>query len=68
MSAPESSDLTTTSAADLVRALKAREVSSVEVTRAYLDRITAEDDELGSYLHVDAEAALARAAEIDAAG
>ena len=41
--------------------------TSAEVTRAYLDRIAAEDGELGSYLHVDAEAALAAAAEIDAA-
>ena len=38
------------------------------MTRAYLDRIAAEDGELGAYLHVDPEAALARAAEIDAAG
>jgi aspartyl-tRNA(Asn)/glutamyl-tRNA(Gln) amidotransferase subunit A len=68
VSAPGSTDLTTTSAADLARALKAGELSSVEVTRAYLDRIAAEDDRLGSYLHVDAEAALARAAQIDAAG
>ena len=41
--------------------------TSVEVTRAYLDRIAADDGELGAYLHVDPEAALARAAEIDAA-
>src|SRR3712207_4926515 len=42
--------------------------TSVDLTRAYLDRIAAEDGELGAYLHVDPEAALARAAEIDAAG
>src|SRR3712207_3174523 len=42
--------------------------TSVDLTRAYLDRIAAEDGELGAYLHVDPEAALARAAEVDAAG
>ncbi len=38
------------------------------VTEAYLDRIAADDEALGCYLHVDPEAALARAAAIDAAG
>jgi aspartyl-tRNA(Asn)/glutamyl-tRNA(Gln) amidotransferase subunit A len=38
------------------------------ITRAYLDRIAAEDGALGSYLHVDPEAALERAAAVDAAG
>jgi aspartyl-tRNA(Asn)/glutamyl-tRNA(Gln) amidotransferase subunit A len=42
--------------------------TSVEITQAYLDRIAATDGELGAYLHVDPESALARAAEIDAAG
>ncbi|MFP5372518.1 MAG: Asp-tRNA(Asn)/Glu-tRNA(Gln) amidotransferase subunit GatA [Actinomycetes bacterium] len=42
--------------------------TAVDVTSAYLDRIAAEDGELGAYLHVDPEAALARAAELDAAG
>ncbi len=42
--------------------------TSVDLTRAYLDRIAADDGTLGSYLHVDPEAALERAAEIDAAG
>jgi aspartyl-tRNA(Asn)/glutamyl-tRNA(Gln) amidotransferase subunit A len=56
-----------TDAAALAGRLAAGEVSSVEVTRAYLDRIAAEDGELHAYLHVDAEAALRRAGEIDAA-
>jgi len=60
-------DLTTTDAAELARLLAAGEVTSVDVTGAYLDRIAAEDGALGAYLHVDPEAALARAAEIDAA-
>ena len=58
--------LTTTDAAHLTRLLAAKEVTSTEVTQAYLDRIAATDGELGAYLHVDGEAALARAAEIDA--
>jgi aspartyl-tRNA(Asn)/glutamyl-tRNA(Gln) amidotransferase subunit A len=38
------------------------------VTQAYLERIAADDDALGAYLHVDPEAALERAAAVDAAG
>ncbi|WP_347057646.1 Asp-tRNA(Asn)/Glu-tRNA(Gln) amidotransferase subunit GatA [Blastococcus sp. HT6-30] len=62
-----SADLTTTSAADLSSALQSGDLSSAEVTRAYLDRIAAEDGALGAYLHVDAEAALASAEAVDAA-
>ena len=64
---PVGTDLTGTDAAELSRLLAAGEISSVDVTRAYLDRIAADDGELGAYLHVDPESALARAAEIDAA-
>jgi aspartyl-tRNA(Asn)/glutamyl-tRNA(Gln) amidotransferase subunit A len=53
---------------DQLQAALADGATSVDLTRAYLDRIAAEDGELGAYLHVDPEAALARAAEIDAAG
>lgn len=60
------SELTTTDAAELGRLLSAGEVTSVEVTRAYLDRIAAEDGALGSYLHVDAESALRTAEQVDA--
>jgi aspartyl-tRNA(Asn)/glutamyl-tRNA(Gln) amidotransferase subunit A len=60
-------DLVRTDVAELTRRLAEGEVSSVEVTRAYLDRIAAADSALGAYLHVDAEAALAQAAEVDAA-
>ena len=52
-----STPLTSSTAADLVQRLSAGEVTSVEVTGAYLDRIAAEDGALGSYLHVDPEAA-----------
>jgi aspartyl-tRNA(Asn)/glutamyl-tRNA(Gln) amidotransferase subunit A len=59
--------LTQKTAAELGELLAAGEVSSVEVTQAHLDRIAADDDEIGAYLHVDPEAALRRAGEIDAA-
>ncbi len=61
------SDLTSTDAAELGRLLSAGEVTAVEVTRAYLDRIAADDDVLGAYLHVDPDAALSRAGKVDAA-
>jgi len=61
------SDVTSMNADELQAAL-ADGATSVDVTRAYLDRIEAADGELRAYLHVDPEAALARAAEIDAAG
>ena len=59
--------LTNSTVAELVQRLGAGEVTSAEVTGAYLDRIAAEDGELGSYLHVDPDAALARAGKVDAA-
>jgi aspartyl-tRNA(Asn)/glutamyl-tRNA(Gln) amidotransferase subunit A len=61
------SDVTSMNVDELQAAL-ADGATSVGVTQAYLDRIAAADGELGAYLHVDPEAALARAAEIDAAG
>ncbi|WP_369134485.1 Asp-tRNA(Asn)/Glu-tRNA(Gln) amidotransferase subunit GatA [Modestobacter sp. I12A-02662] len=59
--------LTTHDVAELSRLLTAGDVSAVDVTRAHLDRIGAEDGELGSYLHVDPDAALASAAAVDEA-
>src|SRR5687768_8682010 len=53
------------SATDHLRKLQTGEVSSVELTQAYLDRIAAVDDRVGAFLRVDAERALAQAAEID---
>ncbi|WP_346619731.1 Asp-tRNA(Asn)/Glu-tRNA(Gln) amidotransferase subunit GatA [Blastococcus montanus] len=61
------SDVTTTDVAELSRALSAGEVSSAEVTRAYLERIAAVDGELGAFLHVDADAAIGAAEAVDAA-
>ncbi|AMM22321.1 aspartyl/glutamyl-tRNA amidotransferase subunit A [Frondihabitans sp. PAMC 28766] len=51
-------------AADLASKLASREVSSVEVTKAHLDRIAAVDGDVHAFLHVS-ENALATAAAID---
>ena len=53
-------------AAELSRRLTAREVSSVELTQAYIDRIAAVDGEIHAFLHVDTEGALATARDVDA--
>lgn len=60
-----SSDLTRLSAAQLSTLLAAGEVSSVDVTRAHLDRIAAVDGDVHAFLHVNA-AALDTAAQVDA--
>src|SRR5262245_32969143 len=53
------------SAAELLGDLNARKVSSVELTRAYLDQIQKHDGRIKAFLLVDPDAALARAKEID---
>src|SRR3546814_2767109 len=53
------------SAADLVAALEAGEVTSVELTQLFLDRIAAVDGQVNAFLHVDAEGALAQAKASD---
>ncbi|GAA6524683.1 Asp-tRNA(Asn)/Glu-tRNA(Gln) amidotransferase subunit GatA [Intrasporangium sp. DVR] len=58
-------DLTRASAAELAEGLASKTFSSVEVTRAHLDRIAAVDEHVHAYLHVDAEGALATARAID---
>ncbi len=45
--------------------LNAREVTAVELAQAYLARIAAKDGEIGAFLRVTGEAALAQAAEVD---
>jgi aspartyl-tRNA(Asn)/glutamyl-tRNA(Gln) amidotransferase subunit A len=60
------SDLTRHTAAQLATALQTGEVSSVEVTRAHLDRIAAVDASVHAFLHVCREEALATAADVDA--
>jgi len=52
-------------AAELADALAAGETSSVEVTRAHLDRIAAVDGAVHAFLQVDAEGALAAAEAAD---
>lgn len=57
--------LTEQSATELLQLLNKRELSAVELTQSYLDRITTIDQQIGAFLHVDAESALARATDID---
>ncbi|MBO0812311.1 MAG: Asp-tRNA(Asn)/Glu-tRNA(Gln) amidotransferase subunit GatA [Microlunatus sp.] len=52
-------------AADLATKIAKQEVSAVEVAQAHLDRIAAVDPAVNAFLHVDAERALAKAAEVD---
>ncbi len=59
-------DLTRASAAALAAGVAAGTVSAVEVARAHLDRITAVDGDVHAFLHVDADNALAAAADVDA--
>jgi aspartyl-tRNA(Asn)/glutamyl-tRNA(Gln) amidotransferase subunit A len=59
------SQLTDLTAAQARRALDSRELSAVELTEAYLNRIEQFDGELGVYLHVMRETALAQAAAAD---
>ena len=53
------------SASDALQQLAARAISSVELTQAYLDQINRHDPQVRAFLRVDAQGALARAAEID---
>src|SRR5260370_19067228 len=46
---------------ELAALIKDRKISPLEVARAQLDRIAALDGELGSYVHVMADAAMAQA-------
>ena len=52
-------------ACELKQRLEAGDVTSVEVTQVLLDRIEAHDGQVGAFLHVTGEAALAQAAEVD---
>jgi aspartyl-tRNA(Asn)/glutamyl-tRNA(Gln) amidotransferase subunit A len=61
-----STDLVRSSAAELAGLVAAGEVSSVEVTRAHLDRVEAVEPRLHAFLHVDADGALRAAADVDA--
>jgi aspartyl-tRNA(Asn)/glutamyl-tRNA(Gln) amidotransferase subunit A len=59
------SDLIRKNASELVELLNSKQVSSVELTQAHIDRTNAVDGDVHSYLHVSPESALATAAEID---
>ncbi|QSB13647.1 Asp-tRNA(Asn)/Glu-tRNA(Gln) amidotransferase subunit GatA [Natronosporangium hydrolyticum] len=63
----EPTELTTQTAARLAALIAAGEVSAVAVTQAHLDRIAATEPSVHAFLHVDAEGALAAAAEVDRA-
>ena len=52
-------------AAELADALASGETTSVELTRAHLDRIEAVDGDVHAFLHVDRDGALAQAAASD---
>lgn len=53
-------------AVEIGRRIQSKEISSVEATKAQLDRIAKLDGKLGSYAHLMADAALAEAGRADA--
>jgi aspartyl-tRNA(Asn)/glutamyl-tRNA(Gln) amidotransferase subunit A len=55
-----------TTAAEMADALAKGETTSVALTQAHLDRITAVDGQVKAFLHVDTEGALAQAKDVDA--
>ena len=59
------SELIRSDAATLGARIAAGEVSSTEITRAFLDQIEATDDRYHAFLHVAADEALAAAAAVD---
>lgn len=54
-----------TGAGELLGQLNKGEISSVELTQLCLDQISAHDDQLGAFLHVDQEFALEQAKSVD---
>jgi aspartyl-tRNA(Asn)/glutamyl-tRNA(Gln) amidotransferase subunit A len=59
-------ELVRRTAAELADALASGEITSVELTQAFLDRIEQVDGAVHAFLHVDADGALAQAAASDA--
>ncbi|PJF25570.1 MAG: Asp-tRNA(Asn)/Glu-tRNA(Gln) amidotransferase GatCAB subunit A, partial [Phototrophicales bacterium] len=60
-------DLTTLTITDALAKLRAREITAVELTQAYLDRIAAYDPAIHAYIQVTADRALAAARAADEA-
>ncbi len=58
-------ELVNMSVSELSQALHSGRLSSVEITRAYLEQIRAQETEIGAYLLVDEEKALEEAAAAD---
>ncbi|MBW8807181.1 MAG: Asp-tRNA(Asn)/Glu-tRNA(Gln) amidotransferase subunit GatA, partial [Catenulisporales bacterium] len=63
---PFDGDLIRGTAADLAAAIAGGDVSATEVAQAHLDRISKVDEKVNAFLHIDADGALAKAAEVDA--
>ena len=59
-------DIIRLSAAEMASKLADGSLTSVELTQAHLDRIAAVDGDVHAFLHVNAEEALATAAQVDA--
>jgi aspartyl-tRNA(Asn)/glutamyl-tRNA(Gln) amidotransferase subunit A len=59
------SEILRATAADLAGKIRSGELSSVDVTRAHLERIAAVDRDVHAFLHIDSERALRAAARID---
>ncbi|MGH8881445.1 MAG: amidase, partial [Stackebrandtia sp.] len=59
-------DLTAKTAAELGAAIAAGDLTSEQVTRAFLDRIEAVESKVHAFLHIDAEGALSTARAVDA--
>ncbi|MBL4632253.1 MAG: Asp-tRNA(Asn)/Glu-tRNA(Gln) amidotransferase subunit GatA [Kofleriaceae bacterium] len=57
--------ITQLSAAEQARKVRQGEISASELCQAYLKRIASQDEEIGAYLRVDEEGALAQAAKVD---
>jgi len=52
-------------ATEIAKQIHSRQITSEQVTRAFLDRIVATDTPLGAFRHVGAERAVAQAARVD---
>jgi aspartyl-tRNA(Asn)/glutamyl-tRNA(Gln) amidotransferase subunit A len=61
----EFSDLTELTLVQARNALDGREISAVDLTQSHLDRIERDDEQIGAYLHVMRDVALAQAHEAD---